>query len=105
MTTVATYTPADSPAKTTVALYPNPASGTSVKVLPKLYVGTSNVRVRVYSLSGRKVMDENFWNIPSGQAVDLLLKDHKGVFLSNGIYYLIVDTSEGSSKGKLLVLR
>jgi hypothetical protein len=97
-----TSTPIGNPV---VVIYPNPAAGPTVNVLPPVYTGFSNVRVEVFTLAFRKVGDKTFTNIPSGQAVTLTLIDRWGSPLANGVYYLVVTTSKGRFVGKLLIQR
>jgi len=88
-----------------VVIYPNPAPGGTVNVLPPAYTGFSDVRVEIFTAAFRKVQDRTFTNIPSGTAVPLTLTDRWGSPLASGIYYVVVTTFKGRSIGKLLVLR
>ncbi len=100
-TVTQTYTPTAE----LLGVYPNPATGPTVNVLPPSYSGTSNVRVEIYSLAFRKVQDVTFTSVPSGTAVILNLTGRSGHPLSNGLYYLVVTTGGGRSTAKLLILR
>jgi hypothetical protein len=88
-----------------VVVYPNPAPGPTVNVLPPAYAGSSNVRIEIFTAAFRKVQDETFTNIPSGTAVTITLADRMGSPLANGVYYLVVTTSKGRTIGKLLIQR
>jgi len=88
-----------------VVIYPNPVSGPTVNVIPKPYSGISDVEVRIFTTTFRKVNEENFSNVPSGVAVTLTLIDERGTPLANGLYYLVVKTDSGTAIGKLLVLK
>jgi hypothetical protein len=88
-----------------VVVYPNPAPGPIVNVLPPAYGGISNLRIEIFTAAFRKVQDETFTNIPSGTAVTIALIDRWGTTLGNGIYYLVVTTSKGRTIGKLLIQR
>jgi arabinan endo-1,5-alpha-L-arabinosidase len=104
-TATAAFTATSNPVgNQTVVIFPNPAPGGTVHLLPPIYAGSSNVRVEIFTAAFRKVKDETFTNIPSGQAVTLLLTDRQGSPLANGIYYLVVTTSRGRSIGKLIIL-
>jgi hypothetical protein len=87
-------------------VYPNPADGTvPVKVRPPAYYGLSDVRVKIFTLAFRKVQDNTYRQLPSGTDVSLSLTDKWGKPLASGLYYVVVQTSQGRSIGKLLILR
>ncbi len=86
-------------------IYPNPVTGPSVNVLPPAYSGSQNVRVEIFTLSFRKVLDETFPNVPSGTSVKITLDDQWGHLLADGLYYVVVTVNGKHSTGKLLVLR
>jgi hypothetical protein len=88
-----------------VVIYPNPAPGGTVNILPPAYGGISNVRIEIFTAAFRKVQDEVFTNIPSGTAVTIALTDRMGSPLANGVYYIVVTTSRGRAIGKLMILR
>jgi rhamnogalacturonan endolyase len=100
-----TVTPAPSVPGGTLGIYPNPATGPTVNFLPPTYSGISNVRVEIYTVAFRKVLDETFDAIPSGKAVVVHLTGRGGNPLANGVYYVVVTTNTGRVTGKLLVLR
>jgi hypothetical protein len=100
-----TLTPAPTPLPDHVGIYPNPAPGPTDNILPPYYTGVSNVRVEVFSLAFRKVIDLTFDSVPSGTAIKLELVGRSGNPLANGIYYVVVTTKAGRATGKLLVLR
>ncbi len=100
-----TDTPAPSVPPGIVGIYPNPAPGPTVEILPSGYTGLSNVRIEIFTISFRKVRDENFPSIPSGTAVTLTLTGRGGAPLANGLYYGLVTTKAGSTIGKLLILK
>jgi hypothetical protein len=114
-TATATWTATESPTSTVtqaptalpghVGIYPNPAPGPTVNILPPAYTGTANVRVEVFTLAFRKVQDNNYPDWPSGTAISLNLTGRKGNELANGVYYVVVTVNGQRSIGKLLVLR
>ena len=65
----------------------------------------ANVKVQVYTPTYRKVQDIVFPQVQPGTPITLDLLDKWGARLSNGIYYLVVTTSQGKYTLKLLVLR
>jgi hypothetical protein len=101
-TATRTSTPAGN---TTVVVYPNPATGSEVSVLPPAYSGVENVKVQIFTTSFRMVQEEIFPNVPSGTSVTVPLKDRWGNPLANGLYYVVVIVDGHTSVGKLLVLR
>ena len=101
-----TSTPTSEPkGKPTPIIYPNPAPGPTVNILPPPYSGFSDVNVKIFTVAFRKVKEQNYSNIPSGQAVPLELTDRWGTPLASGMYYVMVNTNGGRSFGKLLVQR
>ncbi len=114
-TATATWTATESPTSTVtqaptalpghVGIYPNPAPGPTVNILPPAYTGTANIRVEVFTLAFRKVQDNDYPDWPSGMVIRLNLTGRKGNELANGVYYVVVTVNGQRSIGKLLVLR
>ena len=98
-------TPVPSVAPGTVGIYPNPATGPIVHILPAPYLGFSNVRVEIFTVNFRKVQDRTFYAVPAGTELAVNLTDREGRPLANGLYYVVVTTNSGRVIGKLLVLR
>ena len=88
----------------TPVIYPNPATGPTVNVLPPAYTGTKDVRVEIFTAAFRRVQDTTFANQPGGVAVTIKLTDRFGVPLANGLYYVVVIIDGHRSFAKLLVL-
>jgi hypothetical protein len=101
-TGTATATPNE---KRVPIIYPNPAPGGTVNILPPAYSGNADVRVEIFTISFRKVQGKTFENIPSGVSVQIDLTDRWGSPLANGIYYVVVTVNGHRSVAKLLVLR
>jgi len=106
----ATFTPTGTPTappkgKPTPIIYPNPAPGPTVNILPPPYNGLSEVNVKIFTTAFRKVVERTFSSIPSGTAVTLTLTDRWGTPLASGMYYAVVTTNAGRSTGKLLISR
>ncbi len=101
-----TSTVSDTPTRlpSHVGLYPNPVSGMTVNVLPPYYVGVSNVRVEVYTLAFRKIVEKTYDSLPAGIAIPLELVGRTGNSLANGVYYVEVTVDGMHATGKLLVL-
>jgi hypothetical protein len=88
-----------------VGIYPNPVTGPTVNILPPYYAGFSNVRVEIFTLGFRKIIDLTFNSLLAGKAIPLELVGRAGSPLANGVYYVVVTFNEMHSTGKLLVLR
>jgi hypothetical protein len=86
-------------------IYPNPAPGGIVNILPPAYPGSSNVTVRIFTSAFRMVQEKKFDSVPAGTSVPINLTDKWGAPLASGLYYVAVTTSQGRSIGKLLILR
>ncbi|HVM32619.1 MAG TPA: hypothetical protein VMU88_05750, partial [bacterium] len=97
-----TSTPIGNP---NVVIYPNPVTGPTVNVLPPAFQGISNVEVKMFTTSFRKVQQRIFADLPMGKAVTINLTDPSGRPFSNGLYYVVVVVDGKRSVGKLLVLR
>jgi hypothetical protein len=87
-----------------VGIYPNPAKGPRAKILLPSHSGTEDVKIQVYTVASRKVLDRTFPGIRGGTAIEISLEDKWGTPLANGIYYVEVFTPWGKSVGKLVVL-
>jgi len=105
-TVTSTETLGITPGKTpTPIVFPNPAPGPTVNILPPPYVGIGHVKVELFTVAFRKILQRDFDNIPSGTKVSIELRDNWGRPLASGIYYVVVTTNAGRSTGKLMVLR
>jgi flagellar hook assembly protein FlgD len=89
-----------------VAVFPNPAAGNIVTLQVTLAAGSSEVRIEIFTLSFRKVNEIVLKNVPAGVTrVTYDLTDSKGSPLANGLYYIVVRSSQGRFVTKMLVLR
>ncbi len=75
-----------------------------MKVLPPTYSGNQTVEVEIFTSAFRRVQTETFFNVPTGTAVTLNLRDRWGRPLANGLYYVVVIVNGHRSVAKLLVL-
>ena len=98
-------TSAPTPLPGIVGIFPNPAPGPTVQILPPAYNGVYSVRVELYTLAFRKVQDHTYPPMPSGTDITLTLTGKSGNPLANGVYYVVVTVNSHRSIGKLLVLR
>ena len=98
------FTPTSTPSSNVVVVYPNPVTGGSVNVVPPAYSGSQDVRVEIFTLAFRRVVDQTFKDVPSGTALSVTLKDNWGKPLADGLYYVVVTVNGKHSIAKLLVL-
>ena len=89
-----TFTQTPVPQKIPI-LYPNPVTGPTVNVLPPSYTGISTVRVEIFTVNYRMVVDETFYSVPSGTSVTVNLTSKWGSTLANGLYYAVVTVNGG----------
>jgi hypothetical protein len=88
-------------------LSPNPVTGGN----PTVYLwenlkASSDVDVKIFTLAFRMVQEEHFSNVqPGGLPLSINLRDRTGEFLANGLYYLEVQSLQGRSVLKLLIIR
>jgi hypothetical protein len=106
-----TATPSPTPSKTPtvpaqgpVVIYPNPVTGDTVTLSPG-HSSASGVKVSYFTLAFRRVNELHFPSVPAGGTVTLPLVDEGGTPLANGLYYIVVQTDQGRSLLKLLVIR
>jgi hypothetical protein len=65
----------------------------------------SNVRIEFFTTAFRKIRDISFAQVPVGTDVRVALTDNWGNELADGIYYVVVTSSQGRSVAKLLLLK
>ena len=64
------------------------------------------VKVQLFTTAFRKVREDLYWNVAAGvMPATIVLKDHGGVPLASGLYYLVVNAGSHRSVGKILVIR
>jgi hypothetical protein len=85
-------------------LYPNPVTTGDVTLNPDLS-GTSDVTVSIFTSAFRKVNTEKFQQVLAGATVTVILTDRTGKPLADGLYYVVVETRQGRSILKLMILR
>ena len=83
-------------------VYPNPPTGGTVTVVPPGYANTAKVKVQVFTVSFRKVIEEDFGTMPHG-ALQLTLRDRWGRPLSPGLYYVAVCVGDKRTVAKLTI--
>lgn len=88
-------------------IYPNPVSGPGpVVVEVNLTSAQADVTVVIFTTAFRKVNEIDLGALPPGVTdFNLDLRDHWGRDLANGLYYVVVRTSQGKLTAKLLVNR
>lgn len=90
-----------------ISLYPNPVVGRGwVRLRMNLCRPTEIMSFSIWTTSARKVMDQVFGPQPAGVSDRVIeLRDRRGTPLANGLYYLVMKTSQGRVIFKLLVMR
>jgi hypothetical protein len=63
------------------------------------------VRIEIFTLNFRKVVEETLRDVPPGTAVTIELKDRWGRPLANGLYYVFVSAGGRHEVQRLLILR
>jgi hypothetical protein len=107
---VPTLIPTVSPTKTATpsgnpVLFPNPAPGGGSATLQVNLAAPGNVRIQVFTVSFRKVLDKTVPNIPAGvQDLTFPLVDKDGTALADGLYYVVVTANGKRWILKLLIL-
>jgi hypothetical protein len=91
-------------AKPTVIVFPNPSTGGTVQLNPGL-TSASNVSIEIFTVAFRKVAVLNDANVQPGASLPVPLVDKGGTPLASGLYYLVVQTNQGRTIVKLLILR
>ncbi len=66
---------------------------------------SSDIRVAYFTVAFRKVNEISFKTVPAGTLLSLPLVDKRGISLASGLYYIVVQSQQGRSILKLLVLR
>ncbi len=100
-----TKTPTPSIAPDKPVLYPNPVRDEGPVKIQLNLLGTSDVKLQIFTTSLRKVRDLTIPQVAKGLEISLDLVDKANVGLSNGLYFIVVTTQRGRSIHKLLVLR
>jgi hypothetical protein len=87
-------------------LFPNPATGPGPVTLQVSLSSPGQVQITVFTTAFRKVNTITLSNVPAGTTdVVLPLTDQEGTPLANGLYYVVVRTSQGRFTTKLMILR
>jgi hypothetical protein len=90
-------------------VYPNPFTADStqamIHIMPQAYTGSSDVKVRLFTIAFRKITEYTFQQVPAGTPVALEARDRWGATLANGLYYVVVTVNDQQGVAKLLVLR
>jgi hypothetical protein len=84
-------------------VYPNPAPGPLVNILPPAFTGTRDVHIVIFTASFRKVLDIHR-TLAGGEVAVVDLKDSWGHPLADGLYYVFVFVDGHRSVSKLLIL-
>jgi ribosomal protein L2 len=90
-----------------LVLYPNPVTGPGpIEIQITLNQPENDVVLSIFTTAFRKVNVMDLGALPVGvDTIPIELKDHRGGDLANGLYYIVVQSSEGRFIGKLLISR
>jgi hypothetical protein len=87
-------------------IYPNPVMNSEwIQIHLPESTEPSDVRVKVFTVGARKVIDRHFSNVPGNGEISLQLRDHLNKTLARGLYFVVIETNKGRSIEKLLILR
>lgn len=86
-------------------IFPNPSDGDPVEILPQKYNGVSDVKVQIYTLAFKLVLEKTFKGVLSGDTVTIDPTDDWGQPLASGLYYVVVTTKKNQGTTKLMILR
>ena len=108
-TNIPTPTNSFSPVPTPIGLpvlFPNPISGPGPVMLRLSLTTEDQVDIKFFTTAFRKVNEYQTPPLPPGTYdLPLALTDNWGTALANGVYYVVVTTSDGTYKLKLLIIR
>ena len=111
-TSTFTITPTYSPTQTQTEgchgaeFYPNPVrQGDWIHLHFSPCDQGQNFRVRIYTVSFRKVLDRSGLQVPLMGDYSLAPENNWGRSLANGLYYVVVESPQGRMVGKLLILK
>jgi hypothetical protein len=100
-----TLTPTPAGAPFNVILYPNSATGPTVIMQISLQ-GLEDVKVKIFTVTGRRVRNTNFYGVPTGvNELQLVLEDDWGCPLANGLYFFQIQAGSDKTIYKLIVAR
>jgi hypothetical protein len=90
-----TLSPTPLPALRPMVIYPNPSNGVQPTLLDLGLWNTVQVKIKVFTLSFRKVFEKDCGQIAPGQLITLPTTDNSGNNLANGLYYVEIYTTQG----------
>lgn len=82
----------------------NPAIGQSTKIV-FMSNGNENVKIKIYTLMGDKVFEDNYKAVNGTNEYEYGGKDNNGRMLYNGTYLCIVEKASGNGKFKMLIIK
>ncbi len=100
-----THTPLPGGTPPKPVVYPNPATDSNPVHIRLNTTVVSDVKVQVFTTAYKKLQDFTVSNVPAGGDVALALMDKWNATLANGLYYVVVTTSQGKFVQKLLILK
>lgn len=107
VTLSSTVTPVGSavPITNPLVLYPNPTHGQPVSLEMPGLISSTTIKVEVFTLAFRKVQEKTETISPASPWIVVQPVDKANTTLSNGLYYVVLNTPSKRIVLKLLVLR
>jgi len=85
-------------------IYPNPVRDQETfNVQLTLSNPADVVDIKVFTTAFRKVIEQK--QVPASGVISIELKDKSGTPMADGLYYVVIQTSQGRFVSKLLILR
>jgi hypothetical protein len=88
-----------------MVIYPNPSHGTDPTLIDLGLWNTVLVHVKVFTVSFRKVFDQDYGQVAPGQLITLPTTGSSGNNLANGLYYVEITTTQGLYKPSTKILK
>jgi hypothetical protein len=88
-----------------LVLYPNPTHGQPVSLEMPGLISSTTIKVEVFTLAFRKVQEKTETISPASPWIVVQPVDKANTTLSNGLYYVVLNTPSKRIVLKLLVLR
>jgi len=86
-------------------VFPNPVTSGTVALLPQAHSGAEDVMVCIYTAGYKLVVTKHFYQMLSGQLVQVALVDNWGQVLADGVYYLAVTVGRDRKTTTLVIAR
>jgi len=88
-------TPTAAPSLHPIAIFPNPSNGVQPTWIDLGLGNTVQMKIKVFSLAFRKVLEKDYGQVAPGQLISLPTAENNGNPLGNGLYYVQISTTQG----------